>query len=287
MAIVRTLMTIALLGVLAACSAHADASAPPATTSSTSHVRHAEPVDARLPVGPAGARMHLVCRGSGDRTVLLLAGFGGSGTESWTKVAPVLEAETRVCAVDRLGLGTSDAPAGTETFDSQVEEVATALDEAGEHGPYMVVGHSFGGAQAVAFAASHPDQVDGVVLVDASPTDWTDAACQAPGDEFARTCAMFDPAGNPERLDARASFAEVAAIDSLGDVPLRVLTRADVAYPDLGPDASHRLASAWHGGQERWAALSTDAEVIPVENTGHAIQDDQPAAVVEQILALV
>ena len=110
-----------------------------------------------------------------------------------------------------------------------------------EPGPYVVVGHSFGGAEAVAFASMYPNDVGGLLLLDASPTTWPDGVHRARRRirrrcGFAETCAAFAPAANPEQLDAPAAFAEVDAITSLGALPMTVVTAAAHPYPGLDAD---------------------------------------------------
>ena len=221
---------------------------------------------------------------------LALAGCGSAGssraesrpqrTASTTTSAPPVRPDEPVDAL---------VPVGTEA-----EDLHHLLAAAGEPGPYVVAGHSFGGAEAVAFAAAHPEDVTGLLLLDASPTTWPEAACAVPDDgseaagSFQAACASFsDPAANPERLDGPAAFDEVAQVRSLGDVPMAVLTRADVVYPGLAPASEQALAETWQAGQEHWASLSSAAEVVPVERTGHGIQLEQPGVVVDQVRALL
>ena len=201
----------------------------------------------------------------------------------------------RVCTYARFGLGTSDAPPATQTFATEADDLHELLQAAGEPGPYVVVGHSFGGAEAVSFAHRFASEVTGVLLVDASPADWPTALCSVPDDGSAAaaswrdTCTSVTHADqNPERLDGRKAFAEVAAVRSLGDLPVTVMTRAEVVYPDLrgryGGGAGRRLGQR---GQQRWASLSSSGRVVPVADTGHVIQVEQPGAVIENIEALV
>ncbi|WP_421120913.1 alpha/beta fold hydrolase [Aquihabitans daechungensis] len=305
---IRTIRSTAiaalLVATLAACSTSAaERSTQPsrerstaATSTPTATVpatpRPTEPVDDLFPVGAEEARMHLACSGAGSSTVVFVAGFGGDST-SWAAVAPAVAKETRVCTYDRYGTGTSDAPPTDQTFGSQAEDLRELLRAAGEPGPYVVAGHSFGGAEAVTFASRFADEVDALLLVDASPVEWPTAACAVPDDGsemgagFRGTCATFDPAHNPERLDAAAAFAEVGRIDTLGDLPLVITTRADADYPGLSDDARAALASTWQKGQEHWASLSTDATIVPVEDTSHSIQLDQPAVVIEHLSGLL
>ncbi len=305
MHIARTIRSAAITALvvagLAACSSSAadttaetSARAHPGTsTTLNAPARPTKPIDEVVAVGERDARMHIACTGEGPATVLLVAGFGGA-SDSWTAVAPTVARQARVCSYDRFGTGTSDAPPSVQTFRSQAEDLRELLRAAGEPGPFVVAGHSFGGAEAVAFASRYADEVEGLLLVDASPTDWPRAACAVPDDGsemgtvFRDTCHMIsDPVNNPERLDAERAFAEVAQVDSLSDLPLVVATRADVVYPGMDPKAEAALATAWHRGQEHWASLSTDATIIPVEDTSHSIQFDQPSVVIDALTDLL
>jgi pimeloyl-ACP methyl ester carboxylesterase len=155
------------------------------------------------------------------------------------------------------------------------------------------VGHSFGGLEAVAFASRYADEVEGVLLLDTTPPAWPQAVCGVADDGseaaagFRQTCEQVSGADNVERLDVPAAFAEVAGITSLGDLPLRVVTRAHLTYPGLSAGSEAVLDRAWGAGQQHWASLSPAGHLVPVEDTGHHIQLDQPAVVIGQVLALV
>jgi pimeloyl-ACP methyl ester carboxylesterase len=267
--------------------------APATTTTVAAPARPTATVDTLVPIGDGGARLHLHCDGAGPSTVVLIAGFG-NGADTWGAVAPQLSAKARVCSYDRFGTGTSDAPPTDQTFTSEADDLHELLQTAGEVGPYVVVGHSFGGAEAVAFTSRFSDQVDGLLLLDASPVTWPAAVCAVPADgsqtaaTFAGICAAIsDPAKNPERLNAPVAFADVASIQSLGDVPMTVASRADLSYPGLPTTVDSQLAGVWTEGQAHWASLSSAAKRITVANTSHNIQIDQPAVVVDQISALL
>lgn len=245
-------------------------------------------------VGAAGARVHVRCVGQGDSTVVLIAGFGGDAT-GWTNVEPALAARTRVCSYDRPGTGSSDPANGTATFSTQAAELHALLRTIGEPGPYVVVGHSFGGAEAVTFASRFPGDVVGLVLVDASPTTWPAAFCAVPDDGsdgaamLRATCSStFLPSGNGERLDVNAAFAELSGIASLGSLPMAVITATDRELPaDLAATERARLTEEWNQGQQAWVALSTTAHLVSVDHTSHHIQIDQPRVVIDEITRLL
>ena len=127
-------------------------------------------------VDVGGYRLHLVCLGDGDPTVLLEAGLG-SNSVSWTWVRDGVSRFTRVCAYDRAGYGWSDPSPRPRTAEVIAEELHTLLTNAGEGGPFVLAAHSFGGIPARVFAARYPDDVAGVVLVDASHPAQFSTAC--------------------------------------------------------------------------------------------------------------
>ena len=276
------------LGALAACGSDdptaaatpgTPASAAPAATTTTA-ARPERPIDELVTVGDA--RMHLRCDGSGDTTVVLIAGFGGGG-EDWGALPASLTDRARVCSYARFGTGTSDPPPSNQTFATEADDLRSLLDTAGEPGPYVVVGHSFGGAEAVTFASRHGDDVAGLMLIDASPVTWFDAVCSVPDDGsdtaqvFNGICAaLTDAARNPERLDAATAFGDVARIESLGDLPLIVVTAADHPYPGLDPSEVTRLNQIWDAGQAHWAGLSTSSDLVPVDGASHDVHLDRP-----------
>lgn len=257
--------------------------APNAPVASAAAARPTAEVD-RLVAIPGG-RMHLRCTGHGDATVLLIAGWdGGDGT--WEGIEPALAARSRVCSSARFGTGASDPATEPRTFVDAARDLRVLLDTAGEPGPYVVLGHSFGGAVAVTFAAADPSDVRALLLLDASPTGWPSVVCGVP--VYREACdLMRDPSRDAERLDVFPAFDEVARITSLGDVPLTVMTGAHRDGTGLSPAELERLDATWAAGQERWAGLSSTSRIVIVEQTGHHIEVDQPARVVEELEALL
>jgi pimeloyl-ACP methyl ester carboxylesterase len=125
----------------------------------------------RINVG--GYKLHITCLGAGSPTVILLHGNGGSALD-WYGVQPAIARTTRACAYDRAGSGWSDAGPGAQDARHGVAELHTLLANAGIPGPYVLVGHSFGGLYSRLYAAQYPDQVAGMVLLDAThPDQWT------------------------------------------------------------------------------------------------------------------
>ena len=263
-------------------------STPPSTTSAVP--RPTATVDQL--VGPDGQRAHVRCVGEGDTTVVLVSGFEADSS-SWALVEPTIAEHARVCSYDRPGTGTSDPATATTNFVTQATDLHALLATIGEPGPYLLVGHSFGGAESVTFASLFPDEVAGIVLVDATPIAWPTQVCTAnDGTDTAAMlrgfCSgMYLPTGNIEHLDALTAFAEVASIDSFGSLPMAVITAAERALPGLGAAETARLTGVWDDGQRDWAALSTNSHVVTVVDTSHQIEIDQPRIVIDEILGVL
>ncbi len=149
-------------------------------------------------VDVGGRRMHLFCTGSGSPTVVLEAGLLSFSLQ-WSWVQPAVARFTRVCSYDRAGYGWSDVATWLPTAGRQSDDLRNLLATAGERGPYVLVGHSYGAFVVRAFAQRHGDSVAGVVLVDpAHPSQYSrdpkrcDPAClpAALRDDFMRICRL-------------------------------------------------------------------------------------------------
>jgi pimeloyl-ACP methyl ester carboxylesterase len=118
-------------------------------------------------VDVGGYSLHINCVGRGSPTVVLDAGTGEMSA-NWVLVQREVSNTTRVCAYDRAGMGWSEM--GPEPRDATqiTGELHALLEGAGIEGPYVLVGHSFGGLYAQTYAARYPEEVAGVGLVESS-----------------------------------------------------------------------------------------------------------------------
>lgn len=117
-----------------------------------------------------GFKLKLNCTGEGTPTVILESGLGDVLVE-WQRVQPAVATFARVCSYDRAGYGTSDAGPMPRTSLEEVDELHRLLQSAGEKPPFVMVGHSFGGYNARVFNGKYPEEVAGIVLVDATQED--------------------------------------------------------------------------------------------------------------------
>jgi pimeloyl-ACP methyl ester carboxylesterase len=128
------------------------------------------PVGQLVDVG-AGRRIHIDCRGQGSPTVVFEAGLDTNGSLAWDAVHDQVATFTRACAYDRAGVFWSDPKPGPHDADRVADDLHAALAAAGEKAPFVLVGHSLGGPYIVDYTRKFPDQVAGLVFVDASHPD--------------------------------------------------------------------------------------------------------------------
>jgi pimeloyl-ACP methyl ester carboxylesterase len=212
---IRILLVPVLLAVLSpACSG-----GPP---SASSHAAGAVTRIGRADIG--GYSLAYECAGAGRPTVILEAGYTASGIDTYGRILPVLAMTARVCTYDRAGDGTSDPrPASVRplTGATQARELHALLAAIHVGGPYVLVGHSYGGMVSREFAALYPSQVVGIVLIDASSEP------EIPVYDRLHAGAWDDgtvtPAPN-RRIDIHATVRELERAPSVGGRPLVVIT---------------------------------------------------------------
>jgi pimeloyl-ACP methyl ester carboxylesterase len=154
----RRLTTLALLGTLPALSGIA---AP--VNAAAGDELYARPGQL---VATQGTRLNFYCMGRGSPAVVF-----DSGWEDWAPVWAIVQPQvakwTRACSYDRAGAGFSDAGAFPRTSVQIADELHNALHQAGVGGPYILVGHAFGGDNVRTFAVRYMPDVAGMVLVEA------------------------------------------------------------------------------------------------------------------------
>jgi pimeloyl-ACP methyl ester carboxylesterase len=118
-----------------------------------------------------GRRIHLDCRGSGAPTVVFEAGLDMGGSLSWAGVHDSISKTTRACAYSRAGIMWSDPRNGPQSAKTIADDLHATLSTAGEHPPYVLVGHSIGGPYITTYTKYYGPEVAGLVFVDASHPD--------------------------------------------------------------------------------------------------------------------
>ncbi len=264
-----------------------------------------------------GRKIYLTCRGTGSPTVVLVSGLKGSA-EDWNitskrrpSVFRSVAKFTRVCAYDRPGTPVGEKPSRSDpvpqpvTARDAVSDLHALLEASGQPGPYVLVGHSYGGLVVRLYASLYPDNVAGMVLVDAlseglqdaeTPAEWKIQRQLILGDD--RESVALYPA--LERINPDRSFAQLRAARRLRPMPLVVLSAdrpwgpqipaliADGTLPaNVPPDFGYVTDRAQKRAQAKLARLVPNAKHVTKTNSGHEIQKEQPQLVTKAIREVV
>jgi pimeloyl-ACP methyl ester carboxylesterase len=243
-----------------------------------------------------GRRVATRCGGGkSGPSVLLVAGFDTPLAAAWDPVQAGIGAFARVCAYDRLGVGGSGKPPKSQTFEDMAQTLDGVVTELKLERPVVLVAHSLGGMVAATWAAEHPKDAAGIVMVDATgpgypqrlldllPRSGRSAGAQL-RDGYE---SLLRPARNAEHLDGRQAFRQVEELAPIVGVPMTLLTHSVIDLGDVRPQVAADLESFWEEGQNRWLRLASQARVERVDLAGHAIQKDRPDVVIERIRELV
>ena len=106
-----------------------------------------------------------ICGPKDGIPVVFVSGLG-DGAYSWCSYAPTIEGSYQTITYDPCGIGQSEATHGVVDDDSEILDLHGLLEVTGVEGPYILVGHSRGGAVVRRYAQLFPQETMGVVLVD-------------------------------------------------------------------------------------------------------------------------
>lgn len=229
-----------------------------------------------------GRAVEIVTAGAGPATVVFESGLG-SDWSPWDAVASDLAADARIFAYSRPGYGDSARATTPRDAATIVAELRALLQHQGYAPPYILVGHSFGGAYMELFARLHPDEVSGLVLVDARPGDFL-ARCEAAKLDMCGISAPDLASLSAVEIAEYEAFplatGELASAGGFGPYPVRVLTAT-------GGRGSAARRAMWEAMHAALAAEATDGRQIVFEGAGHNLHLERPSGVAKAIRALL
>lgn len=310
-------------GTLIACGVPLAARAQTSEAGTTAH-------DFTGLVDIGGHRLYVESAGSGSPTVVLEAGLLGR-SDVWSRdlqepegerrmVFPAVAELTHVFTYDRPGTigevnpalepygplfypSRSDPVPMPRTFQDMAADVDAVLTGSGQTGPYVLVGHSMGGLFMKYYAMTRPDDVAGLVLVDAttedvwdafravlSPDDWAmfeqataenpELKAAYPDAEFLLTAPLKD---DPNMAEVRRARRETP----LKPMPMVVLTHGIPFEAPFPTWSVEEMEQVMLDNQMRVVQSVPGAKHIVAEESGHNIHQDQPELVIEAIRMVV
>ncbi|MFD8793572.1 alpha/beta fold hydrolase [Streptomyces vinaceus] len=256
-----------------------------------------------------GRGLWLSCKGSGGPTVVLESGLHDS-SDTWTftdtrppvpkapAVFPGVAAFARVCTYDRPGtIRYTDPPAlttrstrqsGTRSLGAMADDLDRLLTAAHVPGPYLLVGHSFGGMITRLYAQRHPRKTAGLVFVDAFGTDMEPYF----GARWPAYLKLLDNPGTPfdadpafEKVDVDGAIGAVRAAKPLPKVPMAVLSKT---RPFAAPAGSTKallapLERAWPEVQRTLVELGEQTPHLLATGSDHYVQLHDPDLTISAI----
>jgi len=252
-----------------------------------------KPQGKKVDVG--GYQLNIVTRGEGTVTVVLEAGLGDD-LGVWREVQAGASAFARVVAYDRAGLGDSDPAPGARTPTQIASELHTLLAKAGIPPPYVLVGQAEGGLYVRRFAALYPDEVAGLVLVNAthekqgarlkalSPAAWADYLSKK------KAFYAIMPAPLKAEYDGFVRVMEDAALpgaEALPDVPVVVLTGLRPFDNAMWVGETTEGQKVLQGLQKEWVNQGRNVTQVLAEEGGSYLHMEQPALVIEAVRKVV
>lgn len=262
-------------------------------------------------------KIHLYCVGAGSPTVIFESDLDQYGVLSWASVQNEIGKYTRTCSYDRAGILWSEPGPLPRDGETIASELGAVLDAAGEEGPYILVGHAFGGAYVRLFAGQYPDDVCGMVLIESSHPEMLarfseygvvpeipdrnirplilflshlGSPGRYKGNEYDLPPEIYDPvqaflpessmAWFDEKVESPNTLAQAGYYEYLSDWPLIVLATSRPS-PSLG-DLGQKLDELWLEMQRELLSLSENSEIRIFEG-GHYPQLQHPEVVIKAI----
>jgi pimeloyl-ACP methyl ester carboxylesterase len=232
-----------------------------------------------------GHELRVWCGGGPGPTVVFEAAVGGDRT-LWP-IADAIRDIAYACVYDRPGNGDSPPPDKPMTAKGDAADLHQLVATGDIGGPIVIVAHSYGGLIALIEAVEHPDDVAGVVLIDASHPD-----------QWVRWDEILTPEQRQALRDVFKPFLYVDFATSLdqaradfGPFPPIPLTVLSAKHPPEGDACSPgmpcvAMQAIWLELQDEYAALRPDARHVEAA-TGHYIHEEDPDLVIKEIRSLL
>jgi pimeloyl-ACP methyl ester carboxylesterase len=265
-----------------------------------------------------GRRLHVHELGQGPGPTVVIEQGAGSPSLMWWPLQRQIAEFAHVITYDRAGYLWSDRAAGKQSIDDRARDLHALLQRGAVPGPYLFVAHSYGGLLSRRFAKLWPDEVAGLVLVDAPPESvlfqpsvleycakgavFQRILAAAARVGLLRLCARWlpmlllpdDPPAKALCLSPRFMTATAEDFSSLVRAPAALRTPEQPGELDEKPlivlvhgipfpGPASGLEADWAGGMKRNATLSRNSRLIVAPRSNHMIHLDEPALVIDAV----
>ena len=237
--LLATMALTLLMAALSSCGGGSQETNTPAN--STPNV-----IEGRFDVGDY--KLYMRCVGSGSPTVVYFHGYAedpaSGGASNAGEIPSMLRDKHRICVYDRANVGRSDDVPGRRTGKSSVTDLNRLLDAAGVEPPYVLLGASFGGVISHAYAATYPEEVVGMVLLDAPFPGLLKLEHYWPKEERLKNLDWRD---SGEKIDQYDVYMYAQHAGQVPDIPMTYLQATPVTED-----------SALGGGPPGWQEAALD-----------------------------
>lgn len=242
-----------------------------------------------------GYHLDVIRAGNGTPPVVFVGGLGDA-LDEWTKLIASIAQFSTVVSYSRGGLGRSEPGPSRHTAKDAVVELHALMDKLQLRPPYILVGGSYGGILVRLFTSIYPNEVAGLVFVDASHEEQVKRYGQLDPkypeqfrvvfEEKARADKGAEADEDRESMRIQAAGA-VEGMKPLPDIPIAVLTSMQIPASAQYVNQTARGYEAWRTMHDEWFRRSSNGMHIVTSRSGHHIQDDEPQLVIEAIRFVV
>lgn len=255
-------------------------------------LHNSQAVTKKVDVG--GYNLYLKVMGEGSPVVVMDSGLG-EASQAWAKIQPKVAGFAQAVSYDRAGLGQSESGPEPRTPKQVAIELEKLLKKAEILPPYVLVGSSLGGIHILTFASLFPNDVAGLVFVDAkdgtSFDAWRDDLGQEKYDELftGYDTYMSQASGTikAEWESLKNSIGKPEKLEGLPDVPVIVLSSIRLSDAEKQWGITQEVIQSSLGVHKRLVEQFPQGTLITTEKSGHRIHDEEPVLVIDSIRKIV
>ena len=210
-----------------------------------------------------------------NMTIIFESGYGCT-SDYWNPIKEEISKFAQFFIYNRPGLGESEQDDRPKDSKQSVENLHTLLRNANIKPPYVLVGHSIGGANVRLYASKYPEEIAAIILLDSCHEDQNKIMPPLFTEEMRSIYFnQFSVEGSLNEI--QNSLEQIGEVNSLGDIPLTVVSAGLQSYHTTESFA------AWNLFQRDLTRLSRKSKHIIVEGAGHLLHIDQPQTIINII----